>query len=86
MYGCEHCQKLLDELNELCISYIDVKTNDHPDIWFQLVTQTQSDALPVLVIRDGETDFGKPFIPVRDFNTIGELVQIILNDIETTYI
>jgi glutaredoxin len=86
MYGCEYCQNLLNELNTLGIQYIDVKTDDHPDIWFQLAVQTQNEALPVLVIRDGISDFGKPFIPVKDFDTIDELIEIILNDIGTTNI
>ena len=86
MYGCDYCQKLLDELNILGISFVDVKTDDHPDIWFQLAVQTQNEALPVLVIRDGTTDFGKPFVPVKDFETIDELIDIILNDLGATNI
>lgn len=78
MRGCEYCQSLLDKLDSLGIQYIDVKTEDHPDVWYDLSTQTQNDALPVLVIRDGVTDHGRALTPVKDFDTINELVEIIL--------
>jgi glutaredoxin len=78
-YGCEYCEELINKLNNLNIQYIDIKIDDHPAIWVNVMLETKSDAIPVLIINKNESE-SIIYIPVRDFNTIDELIEIILEN------
>lgn len=80
-YGCEYCEDLINKLTNLNVQFNDIKIDDYPDIWINMVLETKSDAIPVLIINKEGTE-AIIYIPVRDFNTIDELVEIVLENLK----
>lgn len=75
--GCEHCQSLKEELNNLSIPFTEIEVNANPSIWNQVVKQTNNEYLPTVFIQKEGSNVGPVYIPEKDFETQDQIVEII---------
>jgi glutaredoxin len=75
--GCGFCQSVKQKLNHESISFTEYEINQFPDLWDQVVSQTNSDFLPTFFIREGENDSGEVLCPKKDFNDEDKILDIL---------
>ena len=77
--SCIHCQELKEKLTELLIPFDDVEITLNRSLWDYIISQTGSDLLPTVFIKDGEDDSGLIYVPGRNFQSNDEIIEIIRN-------
>jgi len=75
--SCIHCQELKEKLTELLIPFDDVEITLNMELWDYVISQTGSDLLPTVFIKDGDVDSGLIYIPGRNFQSNNEIIEII---------
>ena len=54
--GCGFCQSVKQKLKNESISFTEYEINQFPDLWDQVVSQTNSEYLPTFFIREDSND------------------------------
>lgn len=75
--GCGFCKSIKQKLKDDLISFTEYEINEYPDLWEQVVSQTNSDYLPTFFIREGDNNNGEVFCPKKDFNDEDEILNIL---------
>ena len=75
--GCGFCKSIKQKLKDNSISFTEYEINEYPDLWEQVVSQTNSDYLPTFFIKDGDNINGEVFCPKKDFNDEEEILNIL---------
>jgi len=79
--GCSHCTELKNKLREQSIFFHDIEITKNRELWEKIVEQTGEDILPTVFIQTDDEGNGLVYTPGRDFQDIGEIIQIIKNNI-----
>ena len=77
--SCIHCQELKEKLTELLIPFDDVEITLNRKLWDYIISQTGSDLLPTVFIKDGDDSSGFIYIPGRNFQNNDDIIEIIKN-------
>jgi glutaredoxin len=77
--GCSFCSIIKKRLENESIPFTEYEINDYPDLWEQVVSQTNSEYLPTFFIREGDNESGQVFCPKRDFNDEDSIIEILKN-------
>jgi len=80
--GCYHCDSLKEKLNNSSIPFNHLDIENVEEIWDQIVEQTESDVVPVVLIYNDND--GELFVPGKDYETEDEIVEIIKSYIKGT--
>jgi len=75
------CLALKDRLTKEEIHFHDIEVSLNPDLWKQILTQVDDDALPTVFIQTDNEGNGLVYSPGRDFHDIDEIVDIIQDSI-----
>lgn len=80
---CKACINLKKLLNEESISFVEIdKTlSQNKKLWNEISTQTDSIALPLLLIYDEDIGEGFAYLANRDWQSHQELIEIIKKNI-----
>ena len=79
--GCVFCRDLKLKLTTEGIHFHDVEITKNPEIWKQILSQTEDDALPTVFIQTDNEGNGLVYTPGRDFYDLDEIVEIIKKNI-----
>lgn len=74
--NCGHCEQLKLLLSYYSIPFHELDIYENKYIWDEVVKQTHINGTPIVYFLKDEGD-GEFLIPLRDYNTIPELVNII---------
>lgn len=78
MLGCEHCDETKERLGEEGIEFTDLDIVVYENMWTDIVNETKSNTVPVLVIPDIENENNAlVYLPNIDFNSVDELIDLI---------
>jgi glutaredoxin len=75
--GCGFCENMKKRLHKESIPFTEYEINDHLDLWNQVVSQTDSEYLPVFFIKEENTKMGQVFCPKIDFNDEDTIIEIL---------
>jgi glutaredoxin len=75
--GCSFCNIIKKRLSNESISFTEYEINHYPELWDQVVSQTNSEYLPTFFIREGDDESGKVFCPKKDFNDEDTIMEIL---------
>jgi len=79
--GCVFCRDLKDKLTAEGIHFHDIEITKNREIWEQILSQTEDDALPTVFIQTDKEGNGLVYSPGRDFYELDEIVEIIKKNI-----
>ncbi len=82
MMGCPYCKNLKDSLNELEIKFTDIDVDSNPELWNQVVEQTNQSVLPMVYITEDDSPQGQILIPGTDYEEEHEIIDIIKKEME----
>jgi len=80
---CKGCNTLKGMLSEQLIPFIEINTlaAENKKLWNDIKNQTGSEAVPMVLIQEDNTNEGFAYIGNKDWFTIEELIEIIKNNI-----
>lgn len=81
--NCKACKNLKEILNIESVSHIEINIDipQNEELWNDIVHQTNSIALPLLVIQDENTENCVAYLHNEDWKTHEELIEIIKKNI-----
>lgn len=75
--GCGFCKNIKQKLNDELISFTEYEINQYPDLWEQVVNQTNSEYLPTIFIKEENSTTGEVFCPIKDFDNEEDILNIV---------
>lgn len=75
--GCGRCAQLKKRIRDISVPFNEVDIEKNSEIWESVVESTGNEYLPVLFFREGETEKGPIFCPMKDYNTDEEVLEIV---------
>jgi len=75
--GCGFCKSIKKRLEDESILFTEYEINENPELWEQVVSQTNSEYLPAFFIKESDSSSGFIFCPKRDFNNEEEILEIL---------
>ncbi len=82
MMGCPYCKNLKKNLNELGIKFTDIDVDSNPELWNQVVEQTNQSVLPMVYITEDDSPQGQILIPGTDYEEEHEIIDIIKKEMK----
>ena len=77
--GCSFCNIIKKRLSNESIPFTEYEINEHPELWYQVISQTNSEYVPVFFIREDDNEIGKVFCPKKDFDDEDTIIEILKN-------
>lgn len=78
---CPYCFELKKTLSDLSIPFHDVEITKNKKLWDFIVSQTEQDLLPTVLIHTNNQGDGLVYVPERDFQDLDEIIEIIKKNI-----
>jgi len=82
LFGCPYCVNLKNKLKELSIDFVDIDVEKNPEIWDQVVLQTNENVLPTIFIQHSDSNEGEVYIPGINYEEEDEIIEILKKVIE----
>lgn len=79
LFGCQYCVNLKNKLTEMSIDFTDIDVEKNPDIWDQVVSQTNENVLPTIFIQHSDTNEGEVYVPGINYEEEDEIIEILKN-------
>lgn len=75
--GCGFCENIKKRLHKESISFIEYEINDYSDLWTQIISQTNSEYVPVFFIKEGDKMTGQVFCPKIDYDDEDTIIELL---------
>lgn len=75
--GCGFCENIKKRLHNESISFTEYEINEHPDLWSQIVLQTNSEYVPVFFIKEENSTSGQVLCPIIDYNDEDTIMKLL---------